>query len=163
MKRSLVLLVLALMAGGALIIAMTLRNQGLHRGNSATTSTVTPAAALAGKIHDRLMTIAGLYPVACKDIQGGLDLAGSQCFLSTLKQDDLLKGVQDALEPVGQTSGWTNDYSVWGAFYTATRGQRLSFGANVAQIAGDRTLEGLPLTKGYESMVNFVVDTEHTP
>ncbi|WP_407571854.1 hypothetical protein [Deinococcus altitudinis] len=109
------------------------------------------------------MAITGLHPVACKDIQGGLDISGSQCFLSTLQQDDLLKAVQDALEPVGQTLGWTNDYSVWGAFYTAARNRQLSFGANVAQIAGDQTLEGSPLTKGYSSMVNFVVDAEHTP
>jgi len=75
----------------------------------------------------------------------------------------VLEDVQRVLEPVGRTLGWTNDYSVWGAFYTSSRDRQLSFGVNIAMIEGDETLEPLAVTKGYRSAISFIVDGRHTP
>lgn len=152
MKVVPVLFLLALMTGGAAIILTT---QG--------SKSVMTEQDLTGTIQSRLMTLPELHPISCKLLQGGTELPGSHCFLSTQSQEALLKEVQNALEPVGQTSGWTNDYAVWGAFYTASSDQQLSFGVNIAEIAGDRSLEPLAVTKGYKSVVNFVVDVRHTP
>jgi len=158
MKVVPVIFVLALATGAAALVVTTQMKTGSQGGK-----TVTPAIDLTATIQDRLMTIPGLHPVACKTIQGGLDIPGAQCFLSTEERKTLLGNVKHALEPVGQTQGWTNDYSVWGAFYTATRDRRLTFGVNVLQIAGDETLERSPLTRGYRSVVNFVVDAKPAP
>jgi len=152
MKTLPVLAVVAVLAGGAAIIATTHGDR-----------TPINEQSVAAQVRSHLMTLLDLHPVTCKSLQGGMELPGSQCFLSAHKQDVVLEDVQRVLEPVGRTLGWTNDYSVWGAFYTSSRDRQLSFGVNIAMIEGDETLEPLAVTKGYRSAISFIVDGRLTP
>lgn len=112
-------------------------------------------------IREKLLGIqnAGIKEVDCAPISGGINIEGSHCFVSTVTAEELLPQVKKALESVGSTPGWSNDYMVWGAFYAAKADPKRSFGVNITTIEGDRMLEGKAETKGYVSVVDFVVNS----
>lgn len=102
---------------------------------------------------------AGIKEVDCKAYDGGLKSEGAHCYFSPLEPDQLLPLIQKAMEPLGHTNGWTNDYSVWGAFYASAADPKRSFGVNISPVQGNRDFEGVDSAKGFKSFVNFIVNS----
>lgn len=118
-------------------------------------------AAMTEELSQHLLTLSGqrLKAVECAQLDQGLVIPGSRCFLSVATPEDLFPAVKKAIDPLGTTPGWTNDYSVWGAFYAARDEPRRTFGVTITPLEGNRDFEANPLVKGYRSLVDVVVNS----
>lgn len=105
---------------------------------------------------------ADLQPADCQWLYGRMRTGTSACWMSRVAPDALLKQVQAHLKPVGVTSGWSNDYGVWGAFYALNGQPGRTFGVTIKPIPGELEFEGVKAVQGYESFVTLTVNESAT-
>lgn len=120
---------------------------------------------IAASINTQIMS---LKDAKIKEINCGLiDVVdskdGGHCYVSPLKPDEILPLLVAVIGEVGHTNGWTNDYSVWGAFYASKQDPKRSFGVNISPIEGNRDFEQIGAVKGYKSFIDFVVNSTRRP
>lgn len=87
----------------------------------------------------------------------------THCFVSPVLPDDLHPLLATSAHQLGSTPGWSQDYGVWGAFYTLTGNPKRTFGVTIKAIADSKDFEGVKEVQGYKSFVSVTVNPKPNP
>ncbi|WP_152544748.1 hypothetical protein [Deinococcus phoenicis] len=117
------------------------------------------------ELHSRFATLsdAHLKEVDCKPAFPYDTSKSTVCFMSTVRVERLLPIFQRSLAQIAYTDGWTQDYGVWGAFYSLNARPKWTFGVDLKPIADSVDFEAYGEVRGFESFVVVTVSSQPKP